>query len=139
MPKLLRFSCDSCNFELETWEHGLMYVTDKKCKRIECPHPGESYKIARVLKIDESEILGFPYMHIPNPDLYPLLNERVGVISDCICLDCAALSKLDYQQDERKCVECESSNILPVDNLEGIKCPKCKTGVFEYHSTGIIS
>ena len=106
---------------------------------IECRHPGESYKVARVLKIDESEIFGFPYMRIPNPDLYPLLNERVGVISDCICMDCAGMSKLDYQLDERKCAECGSSNILPVDNLEGIKCPKCKAGVFKYQPTGIIS
>jgi hypothetical protein len=117
----------------------MMYVTDKKGKRIKCPHPGEYYKVAKVLKIDESEIFGFPYMRIPNPDLYPLLKERVGVISDCLCLDCTIISRFDYQRDERKCAECESSNILPVDNLEGMRCPKCKTGVFEYHSTGIIS
>ena len=76
------------------------------------------------------------YIH---PDHYPLLNERVGVLSDCICLDCAAVNKLDYQRDERKCAECDSSNILPVDNLEGIKGPKCKTGTFKYQATGIIS
>jgi ribosomal protein S27AE len=114
-------------------------VSDEKGKRVECPHPGESYKVAKILKIDESEIFGFPYRHISNPDLYPLLNERVGVISDCICLDCAVITKLDYQQDERKCAECNSSNVLPVDNLEKIECPKCKTGVFVYHHTGIIS
>ena len=139
MPKLLQFTCNSCDFTLKTWEHGLMYVTDKKGKRIECPHPGESYKIARVLKIDEDEIFGFPYMRIRNPDLYPLLNERVGVISDCLCLECSGVSKFDYQRDERKCSECGSSNVIPVDNLEGMSCPKCKTGHFEYHPTGIIS
>lgn len=139
MPKLLQFRCDSCDLRLETWENGTMYVTDKKGKRVECPHPGEAYKIAKILNIDESEIFGFPYMRIPNPDLYPLLNERVGVIIDCICLDCTGLSKLDYHMDERKCSECGSSNILPVDNLAGISCPKCRKGVFKYEPTGIIS
>ncbi len=139
MPKLLQFSCDSCDFSLKTWENGLMYVTDKKGKRIECSHPGESYKVAKVLEIDEDEIAGFPYLPIPNPDLYALLNERVGVISDCLCLDCTGLSKLDYQMDDRKCSECGGSNILPVDNLEGMNCPKCKKGIFKYQPTGIIS
>lgn len=139
MPLLLQFSCDSCDFELKTWENGLVYVTDDKMEIIECSHPGEWYKVARVLKIDEDEIFGFPYIRIPNPDLYPLLNERVDVLSDCMCQDCAAVNKLDYQRDERQCAECESSSIIPVDNLGGFKCPKCKTGTFEYHSTGIMS
>jgi len=139
MPKLLQFSCDSCNFTLKTWENGTIYATNKKGKRIECPHPGESYKVAKILKIKESEIFGFPYMRIPNPDFYPLLNERVGVNSDCICLDCAGVSVLDYQKDERKCGECASSNIIPVDNLEGVTCPKCNKGIFIYQHTGIIS
>lgn len=139
MPKLLKFVCNSCDFELTTWENGVMYAIDKKGRRIEVQHPGESYQVAKILRIDESEIFGFPYMRIPNPDLYPLLNERVGVISDCLCLDCAEVSKLDFNLDERKCHKCGTDNLVPVDNLARMECPKCNKGVFEYQHTGIIS
>lgn len=139
MPKLLRFVCDSCDFELETWENGTMYATNKKGRRIEVRHPGESYQVAKILKIKESDIFGFPYMRIPNPDLYPLLNERVGVISDCLCLNCLEVSKLDFEADERKCHECGTDNIVPVDTIAGMECPKCKKGTFNYENTGIMS
>lgn len=139
MPKLLRFACNSCDLDIKTWENGQMYVINKKGKKIKVSHPGEAYQVAKVLKIDESEIFGFPYMHIPNPDLYPLLNERVRVMTECICLECLEKSELDYKMDEKKCNKCGTTNILPIDHLEGLKCPKCKKGTIEYHPTGIIS
>lgn len=139
MAKLLKFICDNCEHELKTWENGVIYVTNDDNERILCRHPGESYQVAKVLGISEMDIFGFPYMRIPKPSLYPLLNERVGVVTDCLCNDCSNEFKIDWRTDERVCPKCKSDDIIPVDNLDGLPCSKCKEGKFRYQYTGIIS
>ncbi|MBD3350371.1 MAG: hypothetical protein GF364_02690 [Candidatus Lokiarchaeota archaeon] len=139
MPKLLKFECNKCKYSLRTWHGGVIYATDDDGKRHTCPHPGEAFEIAKVLNISESEIMGFPYLRIPNPDLYPLLNERVGVLTDCLCLECLGVFKIDWKVDTHICPKCASEDVIPVDHLGSVKCPKCKEGIMCYIDTGIIS
>lgn len=139
MPRLLEFICDNCNFSISVWEGGTIYVTDPNGKRINCPHPGESYKIAQVLNIPEEEIMGFPYFRVSNPDLYPLLNEWVGVLTKCVCMGCAKVKSLDIEKDSKICSSCHSESYVPADNLAGETCPKCHSGVFQFEDPGVIS
>ena len=140
MPFLFEYKCDAdeCAFSISIWEGGALYVTDETGKRIICQHPGESHTIARVLKIPEEKVMGFPYFR-SDPDMQPLLKERMGVLTNCVCLDCSHSLSLDTDKDPKKCSKCKSTHIVPVKEMDGVACPKCHEGIIHCHDSGIIS
>jgi len=81
----------------------------------------------------------FPYFPVKNKDILDLLNARVGVFTRILCLECTNDFTIDIQKDVNKCPKCSSKNTIPVDNLEGFKCPSCNNGHFKYIETRIIS
>ena len=139
MPKLIQFVCDECDFTLKTWSGGIYYVLDNEGKRIKLPHPGEGYKLAQVLGLDEEKIHGFPYLPIKEKEIVELLEVRVGYLSDTICIDCGYVWMLDWDKDELICPKCDSPNIKMVMEMGGQECPICGKGHFEEKDSGIIS
>ena len=125
MPTLNDYKCDSCSFSTSGWEEGWVYVTDDLGKRIGCQHPGENETIAKVLRIPKDDIWGFPYLKGPDPKWSALIKERVGILTNCICLDCGETRTLDVKRDTHVCTKYKSANIIPLEESDGQQCPKC--------------
>ncbi|MBU1054526.1 MAG: hypothetical protein KKC46_11975 [Proteobacteria bacterium] len=114
-------------------------MIDDKKNRIPCSHPCESYQIAKVLKINEDDIFGFPYIPIQNKKALKLINERGGFETDMLCFGCLAEVRIDLERDPHECPKCKHKEIIPIQDLYSMQCPKCKQGVFFEVLTGIIS
>lgn len=152
MPEVNEYKCNKCGFTLPRGWGGYMYVMDEDGKRLPCPHPAESSKIAAVLGLKEGKVgicyqsKGGFYASVSRllskqeaQKILKLFNKRIGFNSHCICLKCLVQFELDINKDKRKCPICGSKNIKTELELIGQPCPKCKKGIMEEVKTGIIS
>ena len=75
---------------------------------------------------------------ITMPD-YEKLSERIGNMSEMVCLECGREFKRDLDRQKAVCPSrnCKSKNITYVYELEGRSCPKCKQGIFAGTLSGI--
>ncbi|MEI6039735.1 MAG: hypothetical protein WCP93_00025 [Candidatus Berkelbacteria bacterium] len=123
-----------------------MFAEDDNGKKINCPHPGEESRAKMVLGIDgTSQELN-----------KKTAKNRVGLMANCVCMDCA--NRLDLEiddgesifhdddshyirrgRDERKCNKCSSKNVVTMLEVIGLVCPKCKKGHIIEEDTGTIS
>jgi hypothetical protein len=142
--------CDGCSFSLPSGWGGCMYVTDDEGKRFICPHPVEASTISRVLGFDEKIPLFMSqwdlsktwHRHSVPMDgnaVQKLLDERLGFMSECVCLDCVSTFRLDLKRDAAECPECCSQRIRSVSKIVGEQCPKCGKGTIRKIDVGIIS
>jgi hypothetical protein len=61
--------------------------------------------------------------------------KRIGVIHSNICRDCGEVTWLDPHCDAKKCGSCNGENVLPIDDMVGKQCPRCKTGLGQLYET----
>ncbi|MFC1872495.1 hypothetical protein ACFLYV_02100 [Chloroflexota bacterium] len=114
-------------------------MTDDNGNRVICPHPGESNYVV--------EVLG------KNPSA-ELVNERTGINSHCLCLECLHQFDANFgetywtlnestddrmQKDKRECTKCKSIRVKTEKEMVGEACPKCNEGIIEKIFTGYIS
>jgi hypothetical protein len=61
------------------------------------------------------------------------LAQRMGRMSDLLCLDCGSTFKRDLDRQEAVCprFKCKSKNVVATWRLAGKTCPSCKTGCFK--------
>ena len=61
------------------------------------------------------------------------LAQRVGIMSDLLCLDCGSKFRRDLKKQKAVCPrqKCLSQNVVTTWTLAGKKCPSCKTGTFK--------
>ena len=90
-----------------------------KYKCIECQHPGENSTNAKVLEIPEDDLFGFPYLKGPDPKWNTLIKEQVGVLTNCICLECGETHTFDMERDILACKKCKNTNVKPFEESEG--------------------
>jgi hypothetical protein len=139
MPPINDFKCTDCDFAMPMGSGGYLYVNSNQGEKIVCPHPVEAYTIAKVLGIDEGDILGFPWFPLSESSPINLLKERVGFNSHCVCLDCLAQFDLDVEKEDRACPKCGSEKIRTEMEMVGFECPACKVGTIQEISTGRVS
>jgi hypothetical protein len=113
MPLIEAFTCDRCEFRMPTGWGGHTYAVDGDGQRILCPHPVEGHTIQRVtgMQYGEASAAG-----------------RVGLNSDCVCLNCFKQFHLDLKRDIRRCLFCFSPNVKSTQELIDQRCPACKRG-----------
>ena len=138
MPNLIGIKCNRCDFQKRSFQ-GHNYVINDSNKRIVCAHPGESYKIAEVLKIPEEKIIDYPWLPLRDSEMINLIKQRTGFNSDLICLNCLKEFSLDLQKDEIKYGKNNSLNVSEVIELDRKSCPKCSEGILQKYDTAIIS
>lgn len=139
MSNLYSCKCNKCDFETSVSSGGYMYVLDKNGKKVICPHPLEHHTIAEVLKISKDDAFAWlqrDYEKI-SEETKTLIEDKVGMNFQYICLDCLSESFLDPKREELKCTKCGSSNLKYVADLVNQKCPKCKEGTVEMINKGI--
>jgi predicted Zn-ribbon and HTH transcriptional regulator len=94
-----RFSCNACNYEIESWDDGNPYVVDAASGRKR-------------------------YVYHPDPER----NQAVGNDSPHLCLACGHEFSVDSREPTSKCPKCRSDQICRTWRLDGKPCPKCKRG-----------
>lgn len=159
VPKIDEFKCTDCGLTLPEGWGGCLYVEKEKkrgkiarilhpragetMERIYCPHPSEHSIIIQVLGT-------------PSPSR-ELINQKVGFLSHCICLDCLRQFNADYghyyykldglphkdgvkpEKDKRECPNCKSQNVRTEMEMVDQYCPKCKKGVISRKWTYAVS
>jgi DNA-directed RNA polymerase subunit RPC12/RpoP len=160
MPLINKYRCDRCDLTLPTGWGGNMYVTDRKGKRIVCPHPGEWRTVERVIKESypehSEELEGLWDMAAivrrirarvlaaltacPRPfDIGLFIDSRIGFNAHCLCYACLNQFKIDLKRDRRKCPSCGSRDVRSVRESVGRKCPKCREGRIREILTGLMA
>ena len=102
MAQGFRFVCGGCAHTIEAWDEGNPYYIDDDGKKQYAYHPDHE-------KLD---------MCIGN---------------DCphMCLKCGAEFVVDSRTPIKACPKCAAREIADTCDLEGKRCPSCKSGVFE--------
>lgn len=99
MAGCIRYVCQNCRFDLESWDEGCPYYIDERGKKRYAFHPD------------------------------PMRDKCIGNDSPYICLECGRQFKVDSRAPRTNCPKCKSTDIIDTFNLQGQKCPKCKKGV----------
>lgn len=136
----IKFICTNCDIVLPVGDGGYFYVDKEKTGNIErtiCS--GAPQEIRQILK--------------PKKATEKLVNQKVGFIYNCICLDCLYQFDADYghyyysirdghlhrngakpEKDKRECPSCKSPNVKTIIEMEMAEqyCPRCKKGVISF-------
>jgi hypothetical protein len=137
MPPINDFKCNTCKFKMPRGSGGYIYVKNERGDKVLCPHPDESITIAKVLGINEGEILGFPWFSLSDQAPKDLIEQSVGFNSHCVCLDCLFQFDLDVEKENRECPKYKSSEIRTEVEIVGENCPKCKVGIIKEIRRGL--
>ena len=124
MPPTSFVTCDHCGLAFPGGWGRYCYAVDSDGKRVVCRHPGEDRDAKKVTGMEWSEAVAA---------------ARIGSASHCMCFDCSEQFDLDLDRDEKKCPKCNSLNVRSADGAVGSRCPKCKTGIFREHYTGVMT
>lgn len=92
------FVCDTCGWEIHSWDDGKPYYLDEN---------GEKH-----------------YAHHPDPER----DRCTGIDSPHLCLDCSATFMVDSNAPRADCPKCGSAKMSDTFDLEGKRCPNCKQG-----------
>lgn len=111
-----RYVCAACGYELPSGWGAVLYVTKDSGQRIVCPHPLEHETILRET--------GMTYEQAAASD-------RLGYLTQCVCIACQRQFALDLGRDEMKCVSCSSTDVRTAAELIGHQCPRCRNGIIQ--------
>jgi len=150
MPPINQFKCSACTFRLPSGWGGIAYVTNYEGKRIILSHPEEDHIREEVLNLPEGTFRNNWYTppkwwwsrkkkdaYKENKAIRDAALARCGFLSDCVCLDCIEMQRLDLARDRRECQFCSSQEVKSVKELLGCICPRCKKGSIVEIETGI--
>lgn len=116
MPRIHRYICNECEFELPTGWGSYTFAVNDAGERIVCGHPGE---FTEVRKITGKHFL------------VAMFTGRAGVAVYHVCRKCLAQFALARWRDAKRCPECRSRDVKSLWSLVGKPCPKCKQGIIK--------
>ena len=99
--------CDNCAFDITAWSDGNPYYIDRQGKKRYAYHPDHA-----------------------------ALARCIGNDSPVLCLECGEEVMSDSRSPATSCPKCASSTLVPTWELEGRKCPRCRTGAFTVDEKG---
>jgi DNA-directed RNA polymerase subunit RPC12/RpoP len=105
MAQAQRFVCRGCGRAIEAWSDGNPYYFDDAGEKRYAYHPR-----------------------------HDLLARCVGNDVPHLCLGCGAAFSVDSRAPITACPECSSGELAPTYEVDGRRCPYCKSGVFETDS-----
>lgn len=101
MAEGVRYLCEGCSKEIESWSDGNPYYID----------------VAGVKQ----------YAYHPN---HEKLAQCIGNDSPHLCLTCGEEFMVDTQAPAMLCPKCGGGEAANTFQLEGLLCPYCKSGIF---------
>jgi DNA-directed RNA polymerase subunit RPC12/RpoP len=96
-----RIVCSDCSRTIEAWDDGQPYYRDARGRKRYAYHPS------------------------------PEFERCTGNDSPTLCLDCGADFLVDSARLTDRCPTCRSERIVDHWQLDGQRCPFCRTGTFE--------
>lgn len=128
MPKISRFYCPECDFEMPRGWGTYAYVVDNDGKKVVAPHPCEWLVACNVIGCTNKEL--------NENEEY---QSRCGVMHHVVCIDCVHQFALDLKRHLRVCPECGSNSVYTCREMVGRLCPQCGKAQVEEEDTGVIS
>jgi DNA-directed RNA polymerase subunit RPC12/RpoP len=102
MAQANRYICGSCGKAIVVWSDGNPYYIDNAGKKQYAYHPD-----------------------------HEKLDMCIGNDGEHMCLKCGAEFMVDSRTPIKACPKCAAREIADTGDLEGKRCPSCKSGVFE--------
>ena len=86
----------------------------------------ERQAVARILLDDEGS---FQFNDSDGcQELIDIMEERIGYVSACVCMNCLDQFGLDLRKDTIACPRCKSDHVRTFLEMTGKRCPKCQSG-----------
>ena len=101
MAQGIRYVCDTCGASVEAWSDGNPYYIDEQGRKRYAYHPD-----------------------------HERLDRCIGNDSPHLCLTCGKKFMVDSREPTSTCAKCGSVDIAATYELDGRRCPKCRTGKF---------
>jgi predicted RNA-binding Zn-ribbon protein involved in translation (DUF1610 family) len=128
VPKISRFYCPECDFEMPRGWGTYVYVVDDDGRKIVAPHPCEQFVAC--------DVIGCTMKELDENEEY---KSRVGVMHYVVCISCAHQFAIDLKRHLRVCPECGSKSVYNCWEMIGRQCPRCRRAQIVEEDTGIIS
>ncbi len=120
------FRCTACGFTLDASNGGFLYVKNVNGTRMPLKGKDEQEAIARILLNDEFSFQGDdPGQFDKDIDI---MEECVGYMSACLCMNCLDQFGLDLRKDTIECPGCRSDHVRTFLEITDKRCPKCQSG-----------
>ena len=123
------FRCPICGFTLDESNGGFLYVRNDTGARVPLKDKKEQEAIAHILLNKEFSLCTDGANH-PGETI-DILEERVGYMSACLCVNCLHQFGLDLIKDEIECPDCRSGQVRTFLEILYTPCPKCRSGRME--------
>ena len=126
MAEVKKFVCSHCRYLLEVSDQGHPYFLSDAGKPQFFSQPAREGQLEEFLQQSAGKVL-------TGPARTAFLAERMGKLSEMLCIACGGKFKRDLDRQEATCPgrKCHSPNVSAVWQLEGKTCPSCKTGHFK--------
>lgn len=125
------FTCTHCQFDIDSWDEGSPYLLCDDGFRFYFCHPCEHSDWRRCFERETGK------QPASDEELMSFVSARACHEAHYLCLHCARQTKRDPKRDSLLCTGCKKSALKDLCELEGIPCPKCKTGTFHGEMTAI--
>ncbi len=120
--------CSFCGFILDESTGGFLYLQNNRGERVPLKDPGEREIIAQMIRMEEESLKNCDALAGSQSALIDFMEERVGYLTSCVCIDCLGQFGLDLRKDEIECPNCRSQDVRTLLEMSGKRCPKCKSG-----------
>ena len=122
------YRCHICGFVLDEANGGYLYLTNNSGVRIPLKDKDERDTIARMLFAEDAI---FQNESEECHQLVDTMEDRVGYLSACICMNCLDQFGLDLRKDTIECPHCKSDHVRTFLEMTNKRCPKCQSGYMD--------
>jgi len=127
------FTCNHCGFQIESWSDGYTYLRGTDGTRHYYLHPGEHEVWNERFEAEHQRRAS------TEEELLAFVEANMGCEHYYVCRRCGRQTRRDPERDSMGCTGCRRRELHPIDELEGVTCPKCGKGTFHGEFTGAIS
>ena len=124
------FRCTICGFTLDESNGGYLYVKNDNGVKVPLKDRHEQEAIARILLNEEFSLC--PDDENLSQETIDILEERVGYMSACLCMNCLDQFGLDLRKDEIECPRCQSDRVETFLAMLYKPCPRCQSGQLDH-------
>lgn len=123
MSALMKYTCDNCDFSIESWTDGASYIQFPEGERQYFCHPAED------------QVYDYMRDHLGHEasqeERNTLRKKYVGFEGDHVCKQCFKMTSLDPERDPMACKHCKNRELVATYELEQTPCFKCNQGQFD--------
>ncbi|MEN6616764.1 MAG: hypothetical protein ABFD12_09425 [Syntrophorhabdus sp.] len=122
------YRCEVCGFTLDDSHGGYLYLGNDRGDRVPLKEHGEREIIAQMLRMEEQSADECEVVTASHEAMVDLIEERVGYMSSCLCMNCLHQFGLDLRKDPLECPRCKSDHVRTLLEMADKRCPKCQSG-----------